>query len=148
MASGEKRAAEKSDWTAKEMPEKHTTIQLNVGFKEEEMEQIKMGFIPEEMEEKWFIYYVQDENKLYLHRSWTGFCIYIVKFEKIEGGYAAVNAVVNRDSSQYTCENDEQDKDTCLMVIGAILLGQFGTVGSPLESWALLGKHSLTPNAN
>lgn len=29
------------------------------------------------MEDKWFSY--MDENTLYAHRSWTGYCIYIIE---------------------------------------------------------------------
>ena len=148
MASDKRLIAQKSHWRTEDMPEKNTTIQLNVAFKEEEMDAIKLGTVPQEMEEKWFIYYVESESKLYMHRSWTGMCIYIVSFEKIEGGYAAVSAVVNRDPSQYKGVNDKHDKELCMEVIGAILLGQFGSVGTPLEKWAVLGKHSLQPKDN
>ena len=147
-ASGKKQIAQKSDWMTEDMPEKNATIQLNVAFKEEEMDAIKLGTVPQEMEGKWFIYYVESESKLYMHRSWTGMCIYIVSFEKIEGGYAAVSAVVNRDISSHTSVDEKYEKEICMEVIGAVLLGQFGSVGTPVEKWAMLGKHSLQPNDN
>ena len=43
------------------------------------MDLIKKGVIPKAMEDKWFIYYDTSENKLYLHRSWTGFLMYVVQ---------------------------------------------------------------------
>ena len=75
------RTAKKGDWKTTNMPEKNKTVPLNVGFSDEQMGKIKSGFIPEEMEDKWFIYYVEEEQSLYLHRSWTGFCVYIVQFK-------------------------------------------------------------------
>ncbi len=144
--SGRRRKAEKDSWNTKPMPEQHATLELNVQFKENDMEQIKLGFIPQEMEEKWFIYYIDNEDKLYLHRSWTGMCIFIVKFEKIGDSYAAVSAVVNRDPAQYKCTDDKQDMELCVSIIGAVLLGKYGFVGNPIESWSLLGKQCLPPD--
>ena len=37
------------------------------------MDQIRAGHIPEMMEDKWFIYWQDD--RLFFHRSWTGYCI-------------------------------------------------------------------------
>ena len=85
------------------------------------METIKNGVIPEEMEDKWFIYYESSENKLYLHRSWTGFCIYIIRFEEREDKFVATTAEVNRDPSQYSCTDDHQDKITVCIVMDSLL---------------------------
>lgn len=112
------RVAKRGDWKTTEMPEKNTTIELNVGFTEEDMKRIKRGVIPEQMEDKWFKYYEESENKYYIHRSWTGNLIYVVTFEKDEDGYVAVDVVVNRDPSQYRNENDESDRRQCLAHMG------------------------------
>jgi 8-oxo-dGTP diphosphatase len=144
-----KRTAKKGDWKTINMPEKNKTVQLNVGFTNEQMEKIKYGFIPEEMEDKWFIYYIEEEENLYLHRSWTGFCVYVVKFKKIDGGCAAVSAVVNNEPEQYkSSASTEDEKRSCLGVMNALLLGVYSDVGSPLETWSLLGQQSITPHSN
>ena len=135
--------ASKGDWQMEPMPEKSTTIELNQEFSKTQMEAIRNGCVPEQMEDKWFIYFDLSEGKLYLHRSWTGYCIYIVQFEEREGTFTATTAVVNRDSSQYNCTNDEEDKKTALAVIGSVLLGEFGFLGDPIQSWSVLGRHSL-----
>lgn len=138
------RAAVKGDWRAEPMPEKHTTIELNHEYSTEDMEIIKLGEIPEEMEDKWFMYYVQSENKLYMHRSWTGYCVYIVQFEEKadESVFMATTAVVNREESQHNCNNDQEDKRTVLTVISAVMLGGRGSLGDPLLSWGVLGRAS------
>ena len=125
MASREKVVACKNDWERKPMPQQNTTIELNHEYSAEEMEDIKLGVVPEEMEDKWFIYYDQTEHKLYMHRSWTGYCDYIVQFnEKAENStFVATTAVVNRDESQYTCTSDVSDKYSVLSVISYLLLG-------------------------
>ena len=45
------------------------------------------------MEDKWFSY--MDGNTLYAHRSWTGYCIYIIEIN-VETGVHDVT--VNRDT--------------------------------------------------
>lgn len=49
--------------------------------------QLSMGLIPGAMEDKWFLYL--EDNKLYCHQSWTGYCAYIVEFVPCEEGYRA-----------------------------------------------------------
>ena len=56
------------------------------------------------MEDKWFSY--MDENTLYAHRSWTGYCIYIIEIN-VETGVHDVT--VNRDTEQYRCNSINED---------------------------------------
>lgn len=121
MADGStiRKAAVKGNWSTEPMPEQSTTIEINQTYSAEVMKSIEMGLIPEAMEDKWFVYYDQSERKLYFHRSWTGFCIYILQFEEFgdDGQCKATTAEVNRDSAQYTCEDDESDKETLQQLI-------------------------------
>ena len=55
-------------------------VALKRRFSKDEFELIKKGIIPEEMEEKWFIYF--NDGHLYMHRSWTGFLAYECLFEE------------------------------------------------------------------
>ena len=55
---------------------------------------------------KWFWY--MEGNTLYAHRSWTGFCVYIIEFSP-DGNN---KVTVNRDSSQYTCTSVDEDRKT------------------------------------
>jgi hypothetical protein len=48
----------------------------------EEFERVSQGFIPRQMEDKWFIYY--EAPYLFFHRSWTGQAVYRVEFEGME----------------------------------------------------------------
>jgi O-acetyl-ADP-ribose deacetylase (regulator of RNase III) len=50
-------------------------------FSPEEMAVVARGLIPQEMEDKWFIFL--EDDVLSFHRSWTGLCCYEVR---IEGG--------------------------------------------------------------
>jgi hypothetical protein len=80
-------------------PTLRADLGLSHSYTAPEFEQIRRGFVPMDMEEKWFIYY--EEPWLYIHRSWTGFCIYGVRFEASASGASIVESWVNRDSEQY-----------------------------------------------
>ena len=98
-----KKTAVRTDWKALDMPQRNDTFILRRHFKEGEMDVLRKGNIPKEMEDKWFWY--MEGDTLYAHRSWTGYCIYIVRFT--DGDEHQVT--VNRDSDQYGCTNAEED---------------------------------------
>ena len=95
--------AEKGDWKTCEMPKQHDTFVLERSFTDSQMKALRHGNIPQEMEDKWFWY--MEGNTLYAHRSWTGFCLYIVEF-KPDGRHLVT---VNRDPEQYKCTDIETD---------------------------------------
>lgn len=64
------------------------------------------------MEDKWFSYF--EDNKLYIHRSWTGICIYIVEFNFKSNFISKFitnkhRVIVNRDENQYSCTDIDED---------------------------------------
>lgn len=77
--------ATKDSWSIMPMPEQHTTIPVGVILPENAMECVKYGHIPDAMEDHWFMYC--DDNTIRYYRSWTGFCIYVAKYEKVDDGY-------------------------------------------------------------
>ena len=95
----------KTDWKTLDMPEKTASFSIDISLTEGEFSALQNGHIPCEMEDKWFEYF--ENNILYIHRSWTGICIYKVQFStdrRVE------EVVVNRDSEQYRETNIERDK--------------------------------------
>lgn len=99
------RVALETDWDIQPMPERHEEFILKREMSMEELEILKRGHIPSQMEDKWFWYY--KDGILYAHRSWTGYCVYIVEidFERCEH-----RVIVNRDESQYTEKSIEVDR--------------------------------------
>lgn len=81
--SEERAIAQKSDWNTCEMPLLHKSFKLKRSFSEEELQNLRYGHVPQEMEDKWFWY--MEGNTLFAHRSWTGACIYIVKIDEKKG---------------------------------------------------------------
>lgn len=88
-----------------EMPEENQKFILKRKLTETEINNLKNGYSPQEMDDKWFLYC--ENNKLFFHRSWTGFCIYIVSIENENG---ELEVIVNRNSEQYLGTDIEKDK--------------------------------------
>jgi hypothetical protein len=99
--------AQQSDWKNEPMPSSSKSLAFKADYTTDEFERIALGLIPEGMEGKWFIYY--DAPWLYLHRSWTGYCIYKVRFQETPTGFEAAELLVNREKSQHEETDDETD---------------------------------------
>lgn len=94
----------KSDWKTLEMPQENEEFILEGSLSNEDIELIKEGFLPKEMEDKWFMYY--EDDKLFIHRSWTGYCIYIVDTSEM----SKLKVIVNRNPEQHKETDVEKDK--------------------------------------
>ncbi|MEH2208810.1 MAG: hypothetical protein V7K53_32865 [Nostoc sp.] len=101
------RIAKRNDWKTELMPSVSKNITLEKVYSQEEFDRIAAGVIPEQMEDKWFIFY--EAPWLYLHRSWTGFCIFKVRFEVVAENVKIAQVEVNRDPAQYSNTDDERD---------------------------------------
>ncbi len=143
------REATSSSWKTVPLPEGRTTIPLDRSFSKSEMRDIQVGVIPQEMEDKWFIYW--EDDTLYFHRSWTGFCVYVVRFACDEDGTKALEADLNRDPKQYNNTDDQFDAEMIPYLIDAVLLrcpspfpsrSQSDTKRT-LEQWSQVGRAGL-----
>ena len=113
--------ATRQSWpNIKPLPSQRASLSLERAFTEEEYELIRHGVVPEAMENKWFIFL--EEDVLYIHRSWTGFCIYQVGFKKEGAQYRIAEALVNRDSDQYSATDDHYDVKLLNFLIDEFLL--------------------------
>jgi hypothetical protein len=116
------RKASRSDWKNQSIPDVKAKLKIERILTATEYEYLSWGLIPRVTEEKWFIYL--EDNWLYCHRSWTGFCIYQVRFDKDVEGYKVSEAWVNRDSKQYTGDNDSYDIKFVLGLINLTISSQ------------------------
>ena len=113
--------ATKEDWEISPMPEKTAAFTVKRHFTDEEIENLKAGHLPEEMEDRWFAYF--EDNKLYIHRSWSGICVYVVEFhfkkESLFDFHADQHKVtVNRDNDQYSNTDIEEDIEQVNELLG------------------------------
>lgn len=110
-------------------PGQRAWLEFREAYTSSEFEQVKAGLIPAEMEDKWFIFF--EAPWLYLHRSWTGFCIYGVRFETTPDGVTAVESWVSRNADQYRETRDDHDADLLKFLIEALLLKRDVALPSP-----------------
>lgn len=95
---------QKGDWKTVDLPEQTAQFVLERTLSDEELQAIQEGHRPQEMEDKWFMY--QEDGKLFIHRSWTGYCIYVVELSQT----GKLSVTVNRDPEQYRETDLEQDR--------------------------------------
>lgn len=115
-------AIKKDDWKTENMPNETIEFDINKRISDNEYASLILGFKPKQMEDKWFAYV--ENNKLYFHRSWTGFCIYETEIEKAKNGYLLSKTLTNRKTEQYRETDIEKDKEMINFLIDRILLGK------------------------
>ena len=74
-----------------------------------EMQAVASGYIPLDMDDRWFAY--MEDDCLRVHRSWTGFGIYEVTFALKETGFMVTSAWVESDPGVYTRESDLEERE-------------------------------------
>ena len=119
--------ATKDSWNIEPMPEKHTTIPMDENIPSAAMGIVKYGHIPDAMEDHWFMYC--DETTIRYYRSWTGFCIYVAKYEDDGETCRITELTVNREPEQYTCTDNKHD----VALFMALLTEEYG--GDASEYW-------------
>ena len=110
---------------------------------------MRSGLVPGQMEDKWFVYWQDDA--LYFHRSWTGFCVYVVRFEADGDSCRMVEADLNRERSEYGQTDDEHDAAMISYLIDVLLLereADFPTDAADpgeaaLQQWSEVGRAML-----
>jgi hypothetical protein len=148
------KTAKPTDWKAKALPSKRTTIRLDRTFSSQEMKRIRRGVVPQQMEDKWFIYWKDDS--LFFHRSWTGFCIYVVGFAAEDDSYRMIEADVNQDPEQYKETSDEKDAEMISYLVDVLMLHQEAVFPSDEPSsemqtlmiWSQVGRAMLGQHPN
>lgn len=113
-----KTGAVRGDWKTTPMPQARAAVALDRSYTFAEFAALQAGLIPAEMEDKWFIFF--EDPWLYLHRSWTGFCVFQVRFETTKTGVRVAEALVNRDPKQYAGTSGSEDAS----LLGILLDGR------------------------
>lgn len=107
-------------WKTKVMPSERKLLDLDLSLSAAEYQQVQLGFVLKEMEDKWFIYF--EDSWLNFYRSWTGNSIYRLRFEPSGNDYRVVEAWVNQNPEEYTLATNEYDRQGIRFLIDAILL--------------------------
>ena len=113
-------SAKSGDWRTEPLPARFSSVPLDRVFSTEQMQRIRAGLIPRQMEDKWFVYW--EEDALFFHRSWTGFCIYVVRFTEEGECSKMVDVQVNGDPEQCSGIRDGHDREMISYLIDVLLL--------------------------
>ena len=115
-------ATTKDSWKNEDLPEDVAELSYNRIFNAEEYSKLILGLKPQAMEDKWFVYF--DEGYLYLHRSWTGYCIYRLRLVVVDQGYKVDEVLANRNAEQYNEKDDSYDGEIMDFLVSNLLLGE------------------------
>ena len=129
------------------MPRDRRFIDVDRRYSADEMDRIRLGFVPETREDRWFIYW--DEGDLFMHRAWTGVCVYVARFEPGDDGWRMVRIAVNQDPGECNPADDDFEAALAQFLIDVLLLGKptEGGPGSVLDPrdealwlWRIVGR--------
>lgn len=138
-----------TDWQIQPMPGETGILPFQRIFSLEEFERIRLGLVPAEMEDKWFIYC--ENHTLNFHRSWTGHHIYAVSLQSLDDNtYQVTKAIVNRDGQQYNQQDNSFDASLLGYLIDRLLLGKavpFPVPADVPQSQSGIFKHSMVGHA-
>ena len=88
-------------------------------FRTVDANKIMSGYKPEDMDDRWFIYY--EDSWVYFVRSWTGYHIFGFKLAVSPNGSANVIASwANRNIDEYQSKSKENDIQTINDLINGI----------------------------
>lgn len=125
------------------------SIPFDLEIHKRQIEQISKGLIPQDMEDKWFIYY--EKPYLYIHRSWTGQPVYRVEFEESGAGYYVKEALFSSHLINSENEDLEGQGKLAYFLVCNFLLGQsvpyprHSGVDEPLPD---VCRHKVSDNAH
>ncbi|MCA9935727.1 MAG: hypothetical protein KC415_17450 [Anaerolineales bacterium] len=111
------------------MPSQQKELLIDGAYAAPEMGQIALGYIPQEQQDKWFIYF--DGQWLHFHRSWTGSCIFQMRLLREEGHYRADKLLVNQDPAQYKMDDDQYNLSLAAYLVDHLLLRRFAQMPLP-----------------
>jgi len=85
---------------------------------DEQWSRIRLGYEAQDMDERWDA--IVEDDVLFLHRSWTGHCVYELTFTRTQAGHRISSGKVE-SSDRYNSPGPEYDAVLAEMVIGTIL---------------------------
>lgn len=110
--------AQPGDWQATPFPGPTGPISLRRRFTADELRRLRRGLVPEAMEDRWFIVWADDA--LWFHRSWTGHCVFRVRFAADGDGFVVAEVIVNREPAQFH-GSDASAVDTLNFMLDVVL---------------------------
>jgi hypothetical protein len=92
------RAATRQDFPTSPMPVARGLLPFDYTIPAQLYQRLLRGKIPQDMDDRWFVF--AEREWVYIHRSWSGYCVFQLRFEARPGGYLVAEAWVNLDPAQ------------------------------------------------
>ncbi len=113
-------AATGASWQITPLPAARAPFCFTNRYDAADYARITHGLIPQTMDDRWFVYHA--DGWVYFHRSWSGYCIYQVRFSPDGDHFRAVEAWANRDPAQFRRADTAADADDLERLIEHYLL--------------------------
>ncbi|WP_226990057.1 ADP-ribosylglycohydrolase family protein [Cellulophaga baltica] len=82
-------------------------LDVSIFLNFEQLNKLKLGLVPNQMEDKWFVYFNNDN--IYFNRSWTGYEIFKAKLNLNENGCEINEFRVEQNLEKYKEADDERN---------------------------------------
>lgn len=116
-------------WQTEPMPEDNISdIHMQLPLSAEQMQQLRLGHIPDCQEDHWFMYV--DETHIHIYRSWTGMCAFEAHYCAEGDHYAIDHLLVNHALSDFGINGD----DAAVALFRYLLTA--ATSGDDEQAWA------------
>ena len=119
-------------WPTTPIPAQREPLGFSACFDAAESETLKRGFVPSDMDDRWFICF--DAGWLRFYRSWTGVCIFGLRLEAGPAGTCVVESWVNRDPDPDRGVDIKDDRELVQRLIDEVLLKKVDSVGDHGQS--------------
>jgi hypothetical protein len=115
--------AKKDSWKTSPLPAERAALDIDATIDEDAWEKMKIGFVPQTANDKWFVY-VDTAEQMHIHRASTGTCIFQVQFglHPSGDGITITEAWANRNPEQYRNTKAGYDAKLLIYVIRRLLL--------------------------
>src|SRR5437867_1212212 len=84
----QRKEATRNSWGKLDFGGSFVPIPWRDSFTDSQFALIRSGAIPDDMDDRWFCFF--EDPQLFIHRSWTGICVYKVRFAQ-EGNLHVVD---------------------------------------------------------
>lgn len=93
-----RRGARPGDWKVRPLPSAVERLCIERSFHARELARLREGLVPERMEDRWFVLW--EEGWLRLYRSWSGSCVFQLRFTPLGEGFRIEEALLNREPGE------------------------------------------------
>lgn len=121
----EKKVAATADsWTTRPL-ERFVTVPQDFYLSASRMDTVRLGHIPDAMEDHWFMYC--DDRAIRYYRSWTGICFVEALYEKSDDEYRITELRINDNPKEHRLV----DVDAAVALFYALLISEYGGNSGP-----------------